>query len=87
MKPKRSSGKVQRFRLFAGALDYSVIRREYKNKTSLFNSGTKQFFHLLGPHGKGAAEMAVQPPQEEEKQPQGKTKEKEIIEIKGTWRL
>jgi len=48
-------------RLFAGALDYNIINHEYKSKTGIWTSGTKQFFSLQGPGGKGGAEMAVQP--------------------------
>jgi hypothetical protein len=64
-KKKHSS----RCRLFAGALDYSVINREYKSKTGLWSSGSKQFFNLSGPGGKGAAEMAVQPQAPQTQQP------------------
>jgi len=49
-----------RTRLFAGALDYETIRKEYLSKKWVWSSATEShFFNLKGPNGKGAAQMAV----------------------------
>jgi len=64
-----SKGKTKA-RLFAGALDYDVIRKEYNNKRSMFSPQNLQaFFNLKGPKGKGAAEMAVHAQQDEASTP------------------
>lgn len=51
----------KRIRLFAGALDYSVIKQHYTNNVSLWFSKEQQFFSLQGPGGKGQAQMLVTP--------------------------
>jgi len=53
-------GKHVRTRLFAGALDYEVVKKEYVAKKWVWTAAaTPHFFNLKGPHGKGAAQMAV----------------------------
>jgi len=55
-----SPGKSMKTRLFAGALDYDVIKKEYAAKKWMWSSPTSShFFDLKGPNGKGAAQMAV----------------------------
>jgi len=63
-------GKPIKTRLFAGALDYEVIRKEYIAKKWLWTSAaTSHFFNLKGPNGKGAAQMAVKAQLENEPTP------------------
>jgi Uncharacterized conserved protein (DUF2045) len=56
----RAGARKSRVRVFAGALSYDVIHQEYRNKSWVFQSGSKQhFFKLRGPMSHGGAEMAV----------------------------
>jgi len=58
-------GKNIKTRLFAGALDYEVVKKEYVAKKWMWSSATtSHFFNLKGPNGKGAAQMAVTGQQE-----------------------
>ena len=57
-----SNGDQHRIRIFAGALDYMVLHREFKNKRGIFGSAKQsqmEFFSLQGPRGEGNAEMAI----------------------------
>jgi len=56
--PNSVAVKPTKIRLFAGALSYEVIKREYGNKRTMWSSSI-QFFHMQGPKGKGSAQMAV----------------------------
>lgn len=65
-----SSGEQHKVRIFAGALDYSILHREFKNKRGMLSSVSRfgsdanndmEFFNLQGPRGEGNAEMAVSP--------------------------
>eukprot|EP01117_Protostelium_nocturnum_P007185 TRINITY_DN2577_c0_g1_i2.p1 TRINITY_DN2577_c0_g1~~TRINITY_DN2577_c0_g1_i2.p1 ORF type:complete len:201 (+),score=61.53 TRINITY_DN2577_c0_g1_i2:327-929(+) len=56
---RNSKSKQKRMRLFAGALSFEIIKAQYRNRKFQLSFASTQFFKLMGPMGKGSAQMAV----------------------------